>query len=275
MHNLLISLYNTGSYPEISVMCTSEHDSKQKCDIAESAVETDLIKERFNVSCPKAEHLRYDLIAERQGLAFRVQIKYTKVRNNSLNVKLSSSYRTASAIKVIPRMIGDYDILAAYCPDTDRCYYLADNEFDTSNSVNLYLGGQNSNRDMNRFAAKYESPLRAFNIWRSHVQISNEMELPNREDILILKKDKTWNEIGDRYGVSGENIRLLARTMGIDVDDPVLHVKRFSPLAQTALSLRAHMDVNDVAIHMGLELGNVQYLLLHSKMSTSPNVLDR
>lgn len=64
---------------------------KTKGSIAELAVAQILMKEGFVVSFPFGENQRYDVVAERSGRFWRIQVKYSTPKNETLRVNCRSS----------------------------------------------------------------------------------------------------------------------------------------------------------------------------------------
>ena len=117
---------------------------KQKGDIGLTQVIADLTKKGISVSIPISEHLKYDLVAEYKGKLLRVQVKYSKLNDDSfIAVKLKSVWSNKSGSHIIKRKQGDYDVLSVYCPDTAKIYYVKDNDFKTGTA--LYLRTRNDN----------------------------------------------------------------------------------------------------------------------------------
>jgi hypothetical protein len=52
----------------------------------------------YHVSLPISEHLKYDLIAEKNGVCKRIQVKFTTAKNGILNIKLKSVWSNKKAI---------------------------------------------------------------------------------------------------------------------------------------------------------------------------------
>lgn len=138
--------------------------TKEKGDIGLTKIIADLTENNINVSIPIAEHLKYDIIIEKDSKMFRVQARYSKAdKNNSyIQVKLKSVWSNKSGSYSVNREKGDYDILAIYCPYTNKCYYLSDEEFDPGAAINLRLTPpKTKNGGVIRMAKDYESIFKA------------------------------------------------------------------------------------------------------------------
>jgi hypothetical protein len=93
----------------------------------------------YRISIPLTENQKYDLIGEKNGLLFKIQIKTTrnKSRYGVYSVNLRTLGGNKSSNKVIKRNKGDYDLL--YVLTNDNESYLIDEENigDNVNSLNL------------------------------------------------------------------------------------------------------------------------------------------
>ena len=113
------------------------HEKKEKGDIGTAKCLADMTEQGWKVCLPLTEHAKYDFIAENDGDMLRVQCRYSKMTNGSIHVKLRSVWSDKHGVHRRSRKIGDFDILAIYCPDTRECYYLHDTQFICTNSVTI------------------------------------------------------------------------------------------------------------------------------------------
>jgi len=94
--------------------------TKQKGDIAEAFV-TYLLKENgFNVLLPWGEDNRYDLVAEKNGVFKRIQVKYATPSNGTVEVRIRSC-NNYNILHYSPR---DIDIIAVYSPGQKKVYFV-------------------------------------------------------------------------------------------------------------------------------------------------------
>ena len=83
---------------------------------------------------PQTEHAPFDIVAYKNGVFKRVQVKYKSIdKKGSITVHFRSSWSDKS------RFIGtkkvnksEIDLYCIYYPETDSCYYLNPKEFDKS-----------------------------------------------------------------------------------------------------------------------------------------------
>jgi PD-(D/E)XK nuclease superfamily protein len=100
------------------------HHTKTKGDLGVAKVIARLVELGWVVGLPITEHAKYDLFAEKSGVIFRIQVKYVSAKNEKIEIKLESSWADKNGNHRRRRLQSDYDVLAAYCPDTDSCYFL-------------------------------------------------------------------------------------------------------------------------------------------------------
>jgi hypothetical protein len=114
------------------------HHTKTKGDLGVMAAAYDLTKKGFIVCAPMTEHAPFDLLAGREGLMLRVQVKYRALTNGVLEVSFRSIWADRHGIHVTPIDKKQIDVFCIYCPDNERCYYVDPKAFD--GSVRLRVG---------------------------------------------------------------------------------------------------------------------------------------
>ena len=137
--------------------------TKEKGDIGSTKIMAEITEKLYNVSIPIAEHLKYDLIIEKNGKMCRVQSKYTLMKDNKIEVKIESLWANKKGNHSSKRQKGDYDILAVYCPNTKECYFLADKDFESKTSVILRVNSAKNKNSKIRWAKDYKDIDQAFN----------------------------------------------------------------------------------------------------------------
>jgi PD-(D/E)XK endonuclease len=108
----------------------------------------------WNVGVLITEHQHYDLLAEKNGKMIRVQVKYAPIKRGIISADLRCIWANTSGTKVRQYTTGDYDVLALYCPDSDKCYFIQMSEVeDGTRSIGLSL---KKTHWTNRLAEDYE-----------------------------------------------------------------------------------------------------------------------
>jgi hypothetical protein len=118
------------------------YTKKQKGDIGLAKAIAELTCMDVHVSLPLSEHLKYDIIGEYKGILKRIQVRYTTAKNNKIEIKLKSVWSNKKGNHILLREKGDFDILAAYCPNTNKVYFLDDKTFDNTTAITLRLQNQ-------------------------------------------------------------------------------------------------------------------------------------
>ena len=122
------------------------HEKKAKGDIGVVFVIANLTEQGWNVSLPITEHASYDLIAEKQGICKRVQVRYTTPCNGSLRVKLRSCWSDKNGIHTRLRRTEDFDILAVFNPSSKESYFIDSKDFTNISCLTLRLAETKNNQ---------------------------------------------------------------------------------------------------------------------------------
>jgi hypothetical protein len=110
------------------------HHTKDKGDIGLGCVMADLMKHDIQIALPVSEHLPFDLIAiHPRGDTLKVSVKYRVMsKTGTVTVETRSVWNDRHGTHRRPHLVGDYDAVAIYCPDTEACYYLQASELSPS-----------------------------------------------------------------------------------------------------------------------------------------------
>jgi hypothetical protein len=113
------------------------HHTKNKGDLAVLKAAADLAEQGLVVLWPCTEHAPFDLVAYSGDHFLRIQVRYVVARRGRMEVRFSTSYgdRVGSHRRPIDR--AHVDLVAAYCPDTDECYYIAPEEGTASAALRI------------------------------------------------------------------------------------------------------------------------------------------
>lgn len=102
---------------------------KQKGDLAELKVATDLIERGWGIAVPWGEDCDFDLIAYRGQELHRVQIKYTESDGRVVYVRCKSNSLTKGRVMQVKRYTAaTVEWIAVYDKTTARCYYVPSTE---------------------------------------------------------------------------------------------------------------------------------------------------
>jgi len=107
-----------------------QHHTKDKGDKGTAQVIADLLLKGISVCLPLSEHLPFDLVGVKDnGDLLRISVKYRTAIKGKVMVPFINSYSDSKGVhskKVNKNFI---DILAIYCPDTNKVYYCNPKEF--------------------------------------------------------------------------------------------------------------------------------------------------
>ena len=105
------------------------HHTKDKGDIAVAQTIAALTIQGWVVAVPFSEHQPYDLLIEKDGTCARVQVKFVKPQSNgNLKADLRSCWADQNGIHSSKRQANSFDVLAVYCPETHKVYFVREDE---------------------------------------------------------------------------------------------------------------------------------------------------
>jgi len=114
---------------------TMKHITSDKGSIGELRVAADLILKGYNVFYPASSTSPFDLLVYKDGEYKRLQVKYRKIRNGVIPTTVERHSISLNKIKAVKN---DFmDVLAMYCPDTDKCYYIPQTEMNKCVSLRV------------------------------------------------------------------------------------------------------------------------------------------
>ena len=87
------------------------HHTKTKGDLAVMYAQLELTKQGWLVCIPQTEHAPFDLVAYKDGMFRRVQVKHTKKRFGALRARWE-------------KYVGLIDTMCLYEPESETCYFV-------------------------------------------------------------------------------------------------------------------------------------------------------
>jgi hypothetical protein len=136
----------------------------QKGAIAEAEIAIAAVRLGIGVLKPVAEGERYDLVFDLRHQLIRVQCKWASLYMDVIVVRCYSARRNRAGLLRRVYSSDEVDAFAAYCPDTDRCYFLPIERFHRR-EVRLRVSPTRNNKRLGvtwakdyEFAAKLAQP---------------------------------------------------------------------------------------------------------------------
>src|SRR3954453_13301513 len=120
--------------------------TNQKGAIAEAAITKAALELRFHVYRPAIDGGRYDLIFDSGSALLRIQCKWAPLQRNVVVIRSYSSRRARSGLVRRPYVTGEFDALAAYCPELDRCYLIPYEAIDGLVQIHLRVSPTKNNQ---------------------------------------------------------------------------------------------------------------------------------
>jgi hypothetical protein len=129
----------------------------QKGSIAEMAIAWEAIKLGIDVYKPLNDGTRYDLIFDLGEKLIRVQCKWATRYDDVIIVRCYSCRRARTGMIKRGYTPEEVDAFAAYCMDTDRCYFLPIEQFPRRAGIQLRLNPTRNNQQRGiNWAEEYE-----------------------------------------------------------------------------------------------------------------------
>ena len=101
------------------------HHTKVKADIGLTKVISDLTLKGCIPCIPLSEHQAYDIVAMRNGKAFKLQVKYARLKKNgTVEVRFRRSWADKNGSHTRPYSEEEFDYYAIYCPEKDKVLYI-------------------------------------------------------------------------------------------------------------------------------------------------------
>jgi hypothetical protein len=127
----------------------------------------DLGRHDIHSCIPVSEHLPFDLIAvSRGGELRRIQVKYRSLSKiGNIVVDLMSNYSDRNGVHKKPVDLASFDCYALYCPQTDKVYYVRNDEIapDLHSALTLRIQPPKNNQSKKvNLASEYEGADRIF-----------------------------------------------------------------------------------------------------------------
>jgi len=123
------------------------NSTNKKGEIAESALLAYLVKNGFNVLVPWGDKHRYDLVAEKDNVFKRIQVKYCTPRNGVLVVHCYSN--TRSKVTDVIRMTyseKEVDCIAVFDSLNEEIYFINSNVFSGKPQISLRVEDVKNNQ---------------------------------------------------------------------------------------------------------------------------------
>lgn len=136
-----------------------KHHTKNKGDIGVGYVIADLMNRDIQVAIPISEHQAYDLIGVREnGEVLKISVKYRKLsKKRTIDLQLRSCYSDSNGFHIKKTDKNTINLIAIYCPETNKVYYINPNEFQESVILRIDLPKNNQNKGI-RLASNYLVP---------------------------------------------------------------------------------------------------------------------
>ena len=122
-----------------------EHHTKVKGDLGVLKAQVSLYEQGYLILQPVTEHAPFDLVAYKDGVFKRVQVKYKSLdKTGAMTVHFRSCWTDKNGTHMQAINKKEIDLYCIYCPDTDECYFL--NPVNCEKSVTLRVKAPKNNQ---------------------------------------------------------------------------------------------------------------------------------
>jgi hypothetical protein len=129
----------------------------QKGAVAEAAVTLAAVRMDLTVLRPTCEGRRYDLVIDVEPELLRVQCKWARRLDGVLSIGLKTSRYTPHGYVFTSYSADEVDAIAAFSPDTQKCYLIPIEEVAGRRALYLRLDPTKNNQALRvKWAADYE-----------------------------------------------------------------------------------------------------------------------
>ena len=112
-----------------------------------------LYEQGYLILQPVTEHAPFDLVAYKDGIFKRIQVKYKSLdKTGALTVHFRSCWADKNGTHMRAINKEDIDLYCIYCPETDECYYLNPDEYDKSVTLRVEAPKNNQSKYVNFMA---------------------------------------------------------------------------------------------------------------------------
>lgn len=125
------------------------HHTKNKGDLGVLKCQVDLHIKGYIICTPLTEHSPFDIVAYKDGIFKRIQVKYRTLSNGCLNIPMKTSWADKNGTHTKEYNKSEIDLFCVYCPDTDTCYYFDPKIVDKSISLRVELPKNNQSKKVN------------------------------------------------------------------------------------------------------------------------------
>lgn len=106
------------------------HHTKNKGDLGVLKAQVALSEQGYTILIPLSEHQSFDIVAYKDGIFKRVQVKFRQMRKDgTIEIPFKSSWSDSKGVHTRKADKSSVDVYAIYCPDTDQCYFLDPHAF--------------------------------------------------------------------------------------------------------------------------------------------------
>lgn len=125
------------------------HHTKNKGDFGVLKCQISLYEQGYLVLTPNTEHSPFDLVAYKDGVFKRIQVKYRSASSGKIDIIFRSSWADKNGTHEKPVDKNEIDLYCIYCPETDKCYYFDPSKYEKSFTLRIDKPKNNQTKGVN------------------------------------------------------------------------------------------------------------------------------
>lgn len=125
-------------------------NSKNKGNVGEAKVVSDLISKGYDVALPFGDNLPFDIIAITPLLQFiKVQVKYCSLKDGKIRLRNQKTSCNTKRTYTSVYTVDEVDVFAVYCPDNDVLLYIKSSEVIGTKEFTIRFGPTGNGQTVN------------------------------------------------------------------------------------------------------------------------------
>ena len=122
-----------------------EHHTKNKGDLGVLKAQLAIFEQGWSVLTSISEHEPFDLVAYKDGVFKRIQVKYRAATKGKIDLTLATSWADKNGNHRTGYDKAEVDVICLFCPDTDKCYFVGLDNWEVNN-ISLRLEKPKNNQ---------------------------------------------------------------------------------------------------------------------------------
>ena len=131
------------------------HHTKTKGDLGVLKAKVDLFEKGFLILSPETEHAPFDIVAYKDNIFKRVQVKYRELVNGKVEIKNSTCWADKNGTHTCEYDLNEIDVFCIYVKSIDQCFYFPISLFEGNKCLNFRVDTPKNNQKKFRLISDY------------------------------------------------------------------------------------------------------------------------